>query len=83
MRKFRLNPTTIKNILLNLDYSSFVKLDDDKNKDEYGEGPIIIFLINKSLINFHGESEEVKIYIKLKLLENKIIPIISFHEAEF
>ena len=58
-------------------------IDDDRNKDEYGEGPIAIFKISKKLINFHGEIEVVKIYIKIKLLENKIIPIISFHEAEF
>lgn len=83
MRKFRLKPSAIRKILLDLDYSSFVKIDDDRNKDEYGEGPIIVFLINKTLINFNGESEKVKIYIKIKLLENEIIPIISFHEAEF
>ncbi len=83
MRRFRLNYSAIKNILLNLDYSSFVRIDDDRNKEEYGDGPIAIFKISKNLFNFHGESEVVKIYIKIKLLENEIIPIISFHEAEF
>lgn len=83
MRKFRLNYSAIEKILLNLDHSSFVRIDDDRNKDEHGEGPIAIFKISKNLINFHGESEVVKIYIKIKLLENEIIPIISFHEAEF
>ena len=83
MRRFRLNYSAIKDILLSLEHSSFVRIDDDRNKDEYGEGPIAIFKISKKLINFHGEIEVVKIYIKIKLLENKIIPIISFHEAEF
>jgi hypothetical protein len=83
MRRYRLNYSAIKSILLNLDYSSFDRIDADRNKDEYGEGPIIIFIVNKNLINFHGEREDVKIYIKIKLLENQIIPIISFHKAEF
>lgn len=63
MRKFRLNPTAISNILFNLDYSSFVRIDDDRNKDEYGQGAIIIFFVDKNLINFHGEIEKVRIYI--------------------
>lgn len=83
MRKFRLNHYAIKNILLNLEHSSFIRIDNDRSKEEYGEDPIVIFKISKNLVNFHGENEEVKIYIKLKLLVNKIIPIISFHEAEF
>lgn len=70
MRRFRLNHSAIKIILLKLDYSSFVKIDEDRNKEQYGDGPIIIFLVKKELINFHGETEEVKIYIKIKLVEN-------------
>lgn len=83
MRKYRLNHSSIKKILLSLDYSSICKIDEDKSKDEFGQKPIIILKTKKELINFHGESEEVTIYIKLKLLEDRVVPIISFHEAEF
>ena len=40
-------------------------------------------MTNKDLVNFHGEIENIKIYIKLKLIEDMVIPVISFHEAEF
>ena len=83
MRKFRLNHSRIKDILLRLDSSSFHKIDEERNKEEYGEEPVVIFMSNKELVNFHGIIENVKIYIKIKLVENMVVPIISFHEAEF
>ena len=83
MRKYRLNHSSIKNILLSLDYSSVYKIDEDRQKEEFGQKPIIILKTAKELINFHGEAEEVTIYIKLKLFEDRVVPIISFHEAEF
>ena len=63
MRKFRLNHSKIKNILLCLDSSSFHKIDEERNKEEYGEEPVVIFVSNKELVNFHGEIENIKIYI--------------------
>ena len=83
MRRFRLNHSSIKEILLSLDYSSFYKIDEDRNKENFGEGPVVILMTNKDLVNFHGEIENIKIYIKLKLIEDMVIPVISFHEAEF
>lgn len=83
MRRFRLNHSSIKEILLSLDYSSFYKIDEDWNKENFGEGPVVILITNKELVNFHGEIENIKIYIKLKLIEDMVIPVISFHEAEF
>lgn len=84
MRRFRLNHSSIKEILLSLDSSSsFYKIDEDRNKDNFGEGPVVILMTNKELVNFHGEIENIKIYIKLKLIEDMVIPVISFHEAEF
>ena len=83
MRRFRLNHSSIKEILLSLDYSSFYKIDEDRNKENFGESPVVILITNKELVNFHGEIENIKIYIKLKLIEDMVIPVISFHEAEF
>lgn len=83
MRRFRLNHSSVKNILLSLNHTSIVKIDEDHHELEFGEEPIIICKVRKTLINFHGESEEVTIYIKLKLFEDKIIPVISFHKDEF
>ena len=83
MRKFRLNHSKIKDILLSLDSSSFDKIDEERNKEEFGEDPVVIFITNKELINFHGIIENVRIYIKIKLVANVVVPIISFHEAEF
>ena len=83
IRRFRLNKSKIRHILLNLNETDFNKIDEELNSDLYGNGQIIIFLTNKKLTNFHGYDENVKVYIKVKLNENEIVPLISFHEAEF
>lgn len=82
IRRFRLNPSSIKKILLKLNASSLYKIDDDRNKDYYGDEPVVFFILDEKLVNFHGEDEKVKIYIKIKLYEDDIVPVISFHEAE-
>ena len=44
---------------------------------------VIITIVYLVSINFYGIIENVKIYIKIKLVANVVVPIISFHEAEF
>lgn len=83
MRRFRLNHTSIKKILLSLNYLSIDKIDEDINKNEFGGDPIVVLIETCNLVNFHGENEEVRIYIKIKMIKDKVVPVISFHEAEF
>ena len=83
MRKFRLNKSKIRDILLALNQDDYYGYDSDENQNEYGQAPIIMFIVKTVLINFHGVEEEIEIYIKIKVRREGILPVISFHQAEF
>ena len=71
----------IKNFVINQD--DYYGYDSDENQNEYGQAPIIMFIVKTVLINFHGVEEEIEIYIKIKVRREGILPVISFHQAEF
>lgn len=70
----------IKKILLDLKESDFKYEDDDIESLKYGTEKVVIFIKEEKLRDLNYKEHTVKIYIKIKMKENKL-PIISFHES--
>ena len=84
-RRYRFkNKSCFKPILLDLTCDDFNKCDVEEQPDLYGEGAIYVFIKGCKLINFTGEEEHQKVYIKIKIpnIEGDL-PIISFHVCEY
>ena len=81
-RRFRLNKTRIKEILLMLNEDDFKYKLLDNDYEKYGPAPLQVYKKNIQLINFTGEEEKVSLYIKIKEGQKSYIPIISFHEDD-
>ena len=84
-RKYRfIKKSCFKPILMSLTCDDFNKYDVEDQPDLYGDGAIYIFIKECELINFIGEVEHPRVYIKIKIpnIEGDL-PIISFHECEY
>lgn len=81
-RKYRLNDGEVRKILLKLNPNDYVGMVEDYDEANHESGLLIIFKKEETLINYHGVEEDVVIYIKMKDVEGKRVPIISFHESE-
>ncbi len=82
IRKYRLNKSRIRAILLNLSKFDYVGETEDYGKDVHGDACLILFEKEIMLTDFHGIDRLVSIYIKIKEVENRKVPVISFHESE-
>ena len=82
IRKYRLNKEKIQEILLDLTEEDFYKEGKEKDEEKYGTVPVIIFIKDQLLVDFNGNDNVVKIYIKLKVYGEYKIPVISFHQSE-
>ena len=77
-----MNKTKIKyNILSKISSNNFVSIETDNDSLKYGIEPVIIFHVNCNLINFHGEEENVIVYVKIKNCDDMIVTI-SLHKCE-
>ena len=73
-----------KNILMTLKKNHLDKIGEEDQPEIYGEGKIFVFIKQCELINIHGEKEDVRLYIKIKIPKDKeVLPIISFHVCEY
>ena len=82
MRKYRIiDKKDAKAILNKISIDNLFSIEYDDNVIKYGPEEVIIFHIDCKLIDFHGEENKVKVYVKIKNKENNM-PVISLHECE-
>ena len=81
-RRFRLNKTKIKEILLTLNEEDFKYKLLDNSYGKYGPNPLQVYKKKIQLLNFNGEEEMISLYIKIKEGRENYVPIISFHEDD-
>ena len=81
-RMYRLNNSKIREILMSLTSHDYVEQVTDYDRLEHGCDPLVIFEKDVKLTNFHGVDEWVTIYVKIKDVEGKRVPVISFHKSE-
>ena len=77
---YRLGKRNIKEILMSISEDNFVIEEFDNNTLKYGPETVVIFVLNKNLIDIHGFEKNVEIYIKIKLKKENL-PVISIHES--
>ena len=82
LRMYRLNKTGVREILMSLNRHDYVEQVTDYDRLEHGCDPLVIFEKDVKLTNFHGVDEWVTIYVKIKDVEGKRVPVISFHKSE-
>lgn len=58
-----------------------MSIEFDNEVIKYGLEEVVIFHIECKLVDFHGDENDVKVYVKIKNKENNM-PVISFHECE-
>lgn len=78
--KYRLSKKNIKKILISISEDNFVIEEFDNDTLKYGLETVVIFVLNKNLIDIHGFEKNVEIYIKIKLKKENL-PVISIHES--
>ena len=83
MTLYNLDRIKIKELLLKLELNDFYQITLENNYELNGPGIYYIFKKNFRLLNLNGVENDIKMYIKFKIIEGKeIIPLISFHEDE-
>lgn len=78
MRTFSLNKSKVRDLLLEMKEENFCNKTLDRNQNDM----LVIFKFETELINFYGETEKIKIYVKYAEKTKGKIPVISFHEDE-
>lgn len=82
MRRFRIvDKEGVKEILKKISVDNLQSVEFDNEVIKYGLEELFIFHIECELIDFHGEENTVKVYVKIKNKENDM-PVISLHECE-
>ena len=82
MRRFRIvDKEGVKEILKKISVDNLQSVEFDNEVIKYGLEEVVIFHIECSLTDFHGEVNNVKVYVKIKNKENDM-PVISLHECE-
>lgn len=82
MKKYRIvNKKGAQEILKKISIDNLISIEYDDEVIKYGLEELFIFHIECELIDFHGEENTVKVYVKIKNKENNM-PVISFHECE-
>lgn len=81
-RMYRLNETKIREILMSLTRHDYIEQVTDYDRSEHGYDPLVIFEKDVKLTNIHGVDEWVTIYVKIKDVEGRRVPVISFHKSE-
>lgn len=76
---YNINTKYIKNTLLDLKKEDLKSIVQNTNEN-YPKGLLYIFFKNVELTNAVGEIDQVELYIKISILNKKII-VISFHET--
>ena len=81
MMYYRLTKKDIKQILCCISIGTYISEEFDSDTLKYGPETVVIFIVERTLVNINGEESSVRIYIKIKNKEDKV-PVISIHEAE-
>lgn len=83
MTIYNLNREKVKELLLKLEWKDFYQITLENNYKVNGPGIYYIFKKTYQLMNLNGDENDVKLYIKFKMIEGReIVPLISFHEDE-
>ncbi len=82
MRKFKIvDKKGAREILKKISIDNLQSIEYDDEVIKYGLEEVVIFHIECKLIDFHGDENNVKVYVKIKNKENDM-PVISLHECE-
>ena len=83
MSKYRIiNEKGTQIILEKISINNLISVEYDDDVIQYGTEEVVIFHIDCKLTDYHGDDNEVKVYVKIKNKKDNI-PIISLHECDY
>ncbi len=77
-RKYRLNKTKVRE----MKWQDYVDEVEDYDGFKHGLDFLVIFEKEVKLTNFHGVDEYITIYVKVKNVEGRKVPVVSFRKSE-
>ena len=82
MYKYRIiNKKGAQEILKKISIDNLINIEYDDDVIQYGTEEVVIFHVDCLLKDFHGNENNVKVYIKIKNKKYNM-PVISLHECE-
>ena len=83
MKKYRIiDKKGALKVLEKISFYNLQSIEYDNDVLKYGSEEVVILYVYCELIDFHGDLNNIKVYVKIKNKENNL-PVISFHECEY
>lgn len=82
MIKYRLDKDSVRDYILSkISVDNFIGEEFDNDTLRYGSEKVAIFYVECKLIDFHGNDNNVTVYVKIKEKKDNLVTI-SIHEKE-
>lgn len=80
-KKYLINTKIAKDIICGLMYKDFYRIVRNEHEG-YNDEFLYIFGPTKELVDIFGKREKVQLYIKINYIKDKVIILVSLHNAE-